>query len=82
VNIIKTRYTCPSGEKKWKFRRHDVQEKAGNAFIAALLRGDMHDMFIGTGIPADDGGTARAGSISDREDVETWDVYLLKTGLP
>jgi hypothetical protein len=37
-------------------------------------------VFIRAGTPVRDGGVALVGSIGDREDIETWDVYLLKTG--
>ena len=42
--------------------------------------GDSRDVFIRSGTSTRDGGMALVGSIGDREDVETWDVYLLKTG--
>jgi hypothetical protein len=42
--------------------------------------GAGRDVFIRAGIPVKDGGMALVGSIGDRENVETWDVYLLKTG--
>ncbi len=38
------------------------------------------DVFIRGGTPARDGGMVLVGSIGDREDIETWDIYLLKTG--
>lgn len=42
--------------------------------------GSDRDVFIRAGTPTRDGGLALIGSIGDRQDVETWDVYLLKTG--
>jgi hypothetical protein len=44
--------------------------------------GAGRDVFIRAGTPTADGGLALTGSIGDREDVETWDVYLLKIGRP
>jgi hypothetical protein len=42
--------------------------------------GAGRDVLIRAGIPVKDGGIALVGSIGDRENLETWDVYLLKTG--
>jgi hypothetical protein len=40
--------------------------------------GGAKDIFIRTGVPTSDGGLAIVGSTGDRDDVETWDVYLAK----
>ncbi|MGA9138647.1 MAG: hypothetical protein WBZ29_00375 [Methanocella sp.] len=40
--------------------------------------GAERDVFIRSGIPTRDHGLALVGSIGDKGDVETWDVYLLK----
>ena len=42
--------------------------------------GAGRDVFIRAGTPTKDGGMALIGSIGDRENIETWDVYLLKIG--
>jgi hypothetical protein len=44
------------------------------------MYGADRDVFIRAGTPVRDGGIVLVGSIGDRENVETWDVYLLKTG--
>ena len=57
-----------------------LKTDAGGNEVWRQTYGASRDVFIRAGTPTVDGGMALVGSIGDRDDVETWDVYLLKTG--
>jgi hypothetical protein len=42
--------------------------------------GSARDVFVRSGTPTTDGAMVLAGSAGDRDNVETWDVCLIKTG--